>query len=117
MIAIGKLAGKPVSCVLTSMEQPLGDRVGNILEMQEVFDALSGKALADVEEVVLAMASEMLRHTDVGKDKSSDELIDMCREKLNNGEALAKFQELILSQGGQLDSSVLRSLWMNLLKS
>ncbi len=105
MIAIGKLAGKPVSCVLTSMEQPLGDRVGNILEMQEVFDALSGKALADVEEVVLAMASEMLRHTDVGKDKSSDELIDMCREKLNNGEALAKFQELILSQGGQLDSS------------
>ena len=41
MISIGKLAGRPVSCVMTSMQQPLGEMVGNVLEMQEVLQILS----------------------------------------------------------------------------
>jgi len=104
MIAIGKLAGKPVSCVLTSMEQPLGRCVGNILEMQEVYETLSGKGQEDVVKVVLTMASEMLKFSEYGRDMDKDTLFDQCREKLESGEALGKYRDLILSQGGRLDS-------------
>ena len=105
MIAIGKLAGKPVTCVLSSMEQPLGHMVGNILEMQEVVDVLSGKAPEDVMNVILTMASEMLKFTSVGEGKSDAELKEMCREKIKSGDAMDRFRDLLLSQGGMLDSS------------
>ena len=105
MISIGRLAGRPVSCVLTSMEQPLGRCVGNILEMQEAYQTLQGKGQADVETVVLALATEMLKMTDEYKDASDTELKNLCRRKIESGEALSKFEDLILSQGGKLDSS------------
>ena len=104
MISIGKLAGKPVTCVMTSMEQPLGIMVGNILEMQEVVSVLTGNGSDEVKKVVLTMASEMLKMTPVGKDLDSETLMAMCEEKLKNGEAFEKFGELILSQGGMLQS-------------
>ena len=104
MISIGKLSGKPVTCVLSSMQQPLGEMVGNILEMQEVVNVLSGRGKEDVLKVVLTMASEMLRFTDVGKDKDRETLMAMCKEKIDSGKAFEKFGELILSQGGMLNS-------------
>lgn len=104
MISIGKLSGKPVTCVLSSMQQPLGEMVGNILEMQEVVNVLSGRGKEDVLKVVLTMASEMLRFTDVGKDKDRKTLMAMCKEKIDSGKAFEKFGELILSQGGMLNS-------------
>jgi pyrimidine-nucleoside phosphorylase len=104
MISIGKLSGKPVTCVLSSMQQPLGEMVGNILEMQEVVNVLSGRGKEDVLKVVLTMASEMLRFTDVGKDKDRKTLMAMCKEKIDSGKAFEKFGELILSQGGILNS-------------
>jgi len=104
MISIGKISGKPVTCVLSSMQQPLGEMVGNILEMQEVVNVLSGRGKEDVLKVVLTMASEMLRFTDVGKDKDRKTLMAMCKEKIDSGKAFEKFGELILSQGGMLNS-------------
>ncbi len=104
MISIGKLAGKPVTCVMSSMEQPLGIMVGNILEMQEVVSVLTGNGREDVKNVVLTMASEMLKMTPVGKGLGNKELMAMCEDKLKNGEAFDKFGELILSQGGMLQS-------------
>ncbi|MBR5937638.1 MAG: thymidine phosphorylase [Clostridiales bacterium] len=104
MISIGKLSGKPVTCVLSSMQQPLGEMVGNILEMQEVVNVLSGRGKEDVLKVVLTMASEMLRFTDVGKDKDRETLMAMCKERIDSGKAFVKFGELILSQGGMLNS-------------
>lgn len=102
MIAIGKLAGKPVSVVMSSMQQPLGSMVGNVLEMTEVVDVLRGNGPKDVVEVVLTMAAEMLSFTPYGKDKDKESLKSECREKITNGEAFAKFGDLILSQGGIL---------------
>ena len=104
MISIGKLAGKPVSVVMSSMQQPLGTTVGNVLEMMEVMDVLRGNGPKDVLEVVLTMASEMLRFTPYGKDKDVDELKQACLSKVSSGEALGKFGDLILSQGGVLTS-------------
>lgn len=102
MIAIGKLAGKPVSVVMSSMQQPLGSMVGNVLEMLEVVDVLRGEGPKDVLEVVLTMAAEMLRFTPVGKDSDVDTLKKTCLEKISCGEAYEKFGDLILSQGGVL---------------
>ncbi|MBO4928648.1 MAG: thymidine phosphorylase [Clostridiales bacterium] len=104
MISIGKLAGRPVSCVMTSMQQPLGEMVGNVLEMQEVLQILRGEGREDVKKVVLTMAAEMLHLTPYGRGLEREELMERCREKLNNGEAWDKFGELVLSQGGMLQS-------------
>ena len=104
MIAIGKLAGKPVTCVMSSMEQPLGSMVGNILEMQEAVSVLQGRGSEDVKNVVLTMASEMLKMTPAGEGKDIEELKKLCNEKLENGEAFGKFGDLVLSQGGILQS-------------
>ncbi|MBR5973866.1 MAG: thymidine phosphorylase [Clostridiales bacterium] len=104
MIAIGKLAERPVCCVMTSMQQPLGEMVGNILEMQEVVRTLQGQGRKDVLEVVLTMAAEMLKFTPAGEGHSSAELKSMCLEKINNGEAMEKYRELLLSQGGKIGS-------------
>ncbi len=104
MISIGKLAGKPVTVVMSSMKQPLGEMVGNILEMYEVVSVLRGQGKEDVKKVVLTMASEMLALSDAGKGKTRQELIDACEEKIKSGEAFERFGELILSQGGILQS-------------
>lgn len=102
MISIGKLADKPVSVVMSSMQQPLGHMVGNVLEMVEVMDVLRGNGPKDVLVVVLTMASEMLRFTPYGKDKDVETLKTECLAKISSGEAFSKFGDLILSQGGVL---------------
>ncbi|MBP5493103.1 MAG: thymidine phosphorylase [Clostridiales bacterium] len=105
MIAIGKLAGRPVTCVLSSMVQPLGAMVGNILEMQEVVATLQGQGRPDVIKVVTTMACEMIKRTPQGRGKSDEEIIGECKKKIESGEAFSRFGDLILSQGGILDAS------------
>ena len=56
MIKIGNLAGRKTVAVITDMDQPLGRFCGNILEMQEVFDTVTGKGEEDVIEVVTELA-------------------------------------------------------------
>ena len=86
------------------MKQPLGEMVGNILEMYEVVSVLRGQGKEDVKKVVLTMASEMLALSDAGKGKTRQELTDACEERIKSGEAFERFGELILSQGGMLQS-------------
>lgn len=106
MIAIGKLADRDVTCVITSMNQPLGKNIGNTLEMMEVFEVLTGKGEEDLVEVVTTLASYMIKSADVeASSKSIEELKSLCREKLSNGEILEYYDNLILGQGGMIRSS------------
>lgn len=105
MIRIGKLAGREVVAVITDMNQPLGSNVGNVSEMQEVFEILSGHHQADVEEVVSVLAANMIMLAGRSDNFTMEELIEECKCRLTDGRALAKYQELILSQGGQLNSN------------
>lgn len=105
MIKIGKLAGRKTVAVITDMDQPLGRFCGNILEMQEVFDTVTGKGEEDVIEVVTELAFHLI--TLAGKDAgmSPEVLRSEIRARLADGSCYEKFKTLIKSQGGELSPS------------
>ena len=106
MISIGKLAGREVVCVITSMDEPLGRNIGNVLEMMEVFEVLQGNGEADLVEAVTTLAAHMIKHSDAKeKDLSIDEIKDICKTRLNDGTALEYYDKLIIGQGGLVHST------------
>jgi len=105
MQKIGALVGKETTCVLTSMEQPLGTMVGNSLEVIEAIEAMKGNAKKDVQGVVEELGARILQLA--GKGQDLEENKRMVRQVLQNGKALRKFVELVEAQGG--DSSYILS--------
>ncbi len=97
MVRVGKLAGRKCVAVITDMEKPLGRAVGNSLEVIEAIETLKGNAPADLMEVSLALATEMLYVAGKG---TSDECRKMAEEAVSSGRALDKLREMIELQGG-----------------
>ncbi|MBP8819722.1 MAG: pyrimidine-nucleoside phosphorylase [Syntrophomonadaceae bacterium] len=101
MVEIGRGAGRQVVAVITDMNQPLGQTVGNSLEVQEAIDTLRGEGPADLEELSIVLAAHMLVLGGMYSD--SDSAINGTREMLDSGQALNKFRQMIIAQGGILD--------------
>ena len=97
---IGKLAEKETVCVITSMEEPLGEAVGNSLEVIEAINALNGKMKEDVKQVVLTLGAYMIKL--VGKGENIEENKKKMLEQIQTGKALAKFKELVKNQNGDI---------------
>jgi pyrimidine-nucleoside phosphorylase len=98
MIRIGAAHGKRVVALLTAMDRPLGHAVGNALEVEECIMTLRGEGPADVRELTLALAAEMLllaRHVE-----TKAEGIAEAAAALADGRALDKMREIIDAQGG-----------------
>ena len=94
MVEVGKRYGKKVCALQTDMNQPLGQQIGNALEVRECIELMSGSARADdLLEVTLALAAEMLLMADVVKSVAAAK--EMLQKKLASGEALKKFGEMI----------------------
>jgi len=102
MIQIGKIAQRPVTCVISSMDQPLGRAVGNTIEVMEAYDTLSGKGCKDVNEVSFTLAAAMIRRSDIGKELSFEEAFAMAEKTISNGNAKACFEKFITAQGGSV---------------
>jgi len=102
MIQIGKIAGRPVTCVISSMDQPLGRAVGNAIEVMEAYDTLGGKGSKDVNEVCFTLAAAMIRRSDIGKDLSFEEAFAMAEKTIQNGSAKISFEKFITAQGGSV---------------
>jgi pyrimidine-nucleoside phosphorylase len=99
MVEVGKRYGKKVCALQTDMNQPLGQQIGNALEVRECIDLMNGSAQADdLMEVTLALSAEMLLMAGVAKNVADAK--QMLQKKLASGEALRKFAELIVAQGG-----------------
>ena len=97
---IGRLAEKETICVITSMEEPLGEAVGNSLEVIEAVQALKGNMKEDVQEVVLTLGAYMIKLAEKGDNIEENK--QKMLEKIKNGEALKKFKELIQNQSGDV---------------
>lgn len=104
MIKIGAIAGRPVTCVISSMEQPLGMAVGNVLEVQEAMDVLSGAGPVDTREVSLTLSAAMIMRSDLGSGKTFSECMQMAEEAIQSGRARATFDRFIRSQDGEIDA-------------
>ena len=98
MVDIGKLAGKPVVAVITSMAQPLGTHIGNALEVKDAIDVLAGRTQGDLLEISLLLGSHMLVLAE--KTKTLPEARAMLENALSSGAGLRKLAEMIAAQGG-----------------
>lgn len=98
MVRIGKLSGKKFSALITDMDQPLGNYIGNALEVEEAIDILAGRAGGDLKAVALELGAHILRNA--GAAASISEGVEMLDAKIQNGEGLRKFAEMIAAQGG-----------------
>lgn len=101
MAEIGKKAGKPISCVITSMEQPLGNAVGNGIEVFESIQTLQNKGPEDLKELCLYLGAISLLK--IGKIKSIEEGIEFLNQKLIDGSAFNKFKEIVAAQNGDIE--------------
>jgi thymidine phosphorylase len=95
MVELGDAHGVQTSALLTRMDTPLGLAVGNAVEVEEAVAALRGQGPADLVEVTLALAAEMLRLAGIRADPAAG---------LANGSALERFRAMIAAQGGDPDA-------------
>jgi len=91
MVRLGSDAGVRTVCLLTAMEAPLGRAVGNALEVAEAVEVLRGGGPADLREVCLAVAGEMLALGGAPQDAAP---------ALDDGRALAVWERMVAAQGG-----------------
>jgi pyrimidine-nucleoside phosphorylase len=97
MIEIGEQMGKKVVALITNMEQPLGNMVGNSLEIIESIEALKGNGPSDLMQVTDALAVEMMLMT---RKNKRQELVSKIKQVIRSGLALEKFGQMIKEQGG-----------------
>ncbi len=100
MVSIGKSFNKSVFAFITDMDQPLGNTVGNRLEVLEAIDTLSGNGPKDLETLCVNIASYMIYYAK--KADSVESAKELAYEQLHNGKALAKFYEFVEAQGGKI---------------
>ena len=104
MIAIGEARGVRTTALLTAMDRPLGWASGNALETAEAIRGLMGKGPPDLMEVTYALGVEMLMVAGVETDRAAAR--SRLEGVLTSGQGLARFEELVVAQGG--DPAVVR---------
>jgi pyrimidine-nucleoside phosphorylase len=100
MVEIAKLAGRKAVALLSDMNQPLGQAVGNALEVKEAIETLHGGGPADFREHCLEVASQLLVLGGVATHKSTAR--QLAVEAINDGRGLSRFRELVSAQGGDV---------------
>ena len=100
MVSIGELAGRKTVALLSDMNQPLGNAVGNALEVIEAIDGLHGGAPEDFCEHCFHLSAHMLLLGERAADLASAR--QMAEAAIADGSAFAKFRELVIAQGGDV---------------
>jgi pyrimidine-nucleoside phosphorylase len=102
---VGEALGRPVRALLTDMSQPLGRMVGNAVEVREAIDCLRGGGPADLREITIELAAEMLA---LSTGESGDGAIAAARKRaadaLDSGRAMERFIEMVGEQGGDVSA-------------
>jgi pyrimidine-nucleoside phosphorylase len=105
MLELGRRAGRRVVCVLTDMDQPLGQAVGNALEIRETLATLRGQGPDDFTELVFGAVAHLLALSDLGIDES--EARRRAIAAVRDGTALAAYERWVRAQGGDPSEDVL----------
>lgn len=98
LVSIGKRFGKKVVAVISNMDQPLGQSVGNALEVEEAIRVMHGSGPTDVIELCLALGSQLM--VKVGASSDIEDATRKLSDALENGDVLNKFKQLVEWQGG-----------------
>lgn len=98
LVTIGQQVGLDCKAIISDMNQPLGNKIGNALEIEETIDLLKGQGPADLLELVLTLGSYMAVMG--GKATDSEQGRAKLLQTIEDGSALAKFKQLVIDQGG-----------------
>lgn len=98
MVAIGRSAKKKIMALVTDMNQPLGNAIGNALEVQEAIEILQGNHHGDLRQVSMALAARMLLAGGMAEDEKK--ALTRLNQALASGAALEKLAGMIKAQGG-----------------
>ncbi len=98
MVRIGNMAGKKTAAIVTDMSQPLGNMVGNSLEVIEAIQALNGNGPEDLMDDVYALGSYMLLFAGAAADR--DQAVRKMKDVIASKQALHKMAEFVEAQGG-----------------
>lgn len=107
MVSIGAKMKRKTVAVITDMDMPLGNAVGNALEVKEAVMTLQGKGPKDLETVCIELAARMLELAQLG---NIDECRSLAEKKIRDGSALKKLEELAAKQGALYSLSDSRAL-------
>ncbi|MBC1544837.1 pyrimidine-nucleoside phosphorylase [Listeria cossartiae] len=102
MVRIGNNVGRNTMAVISDMSQPLGEAIGNALEVKEAIDTLKGQGPEDLTELVLVLGSQMV--VLAKQAETLEEARAKLIEVMENGAALEKFKTFLSNQGG--DASI-----------
>ena len=105
MVRIGNNVGRNTMAIISDMSQPLGNAVGNSLELKEAIATLKGNGPKDLTELVLTLGSQMV--VLAKQAESLDEARQMLVDAIKTGKALNKFKTFLSNQGG--DDSIVDS--------
>lgn len=100
MVKIGNNCGRNTAAVITNMDRPLGNNIGNSLEVIEAIEVLKNNGPEDLKEVCLTLATEIVA---LSKGVPEEDARIMTEDALTSGKAFEKFKEWISSQGGNRD--------------
>ncbi len=89
----------PTQAIMSDMNQPLGRMVGNACEVNESLDILRGQGPADTRDLTLALCAPLLMAT--GKATTSQDALQQLAAKIDNGQALKRFQQMVEHQSGK----------------
>ena len=102
LVDVGRALGRPVRAVITDMNQPLGRLIGNSMEVIEAIDCLKGGGPADVRDLTLELAGEMLALGGKVPDAVAGKAT--ATAALEDGRAWARFREMVIAQGGDVSA-------------
>ena len=101
MIDIGTKLGRNTKAMITDMNQPLGNTIGNALEVREAVETVKGQGPKDFTELVTVAGEIML--IQAGKAKNKEQAKAMIINKINSGKAFEQLKKMVKSQGGNVD--------------
>ena len=101
MISIGKKLGKDTRAMISNMNQPLGNAIGNALEVEEAIATLKDEGPADFKELCMHAGAIMLMQGNIAS--SEEDARVMLQENITNGKALQKLIEMVEWQGGNIE--------------
>lgn len=98
MVDIGKHAGKETRAMVTDMNQPLGNAVGNALEVMEAVEILRGDVEGDLKDLIMELSAQILIMGEVHENR--DEALEALKKAVSSGAAVERLKQMISLHGG-----------------
>jgi pyrimidine-nucleoside phosphorylase len=100
LVRVGGQAGLPTTAILSDMDQPLGQTIGNAIEVNEAFEVLDGRH-GEVRDLTIELCADLLVQAEAAG--TLDEARDRLANKIDSGHAMERFERMVSAQGGRLE--------------